>query len=136
MGSLTLPASGQVYVETPILIYSVERHPTYGPLLDSLWQAAQTGQITPVSSTLIITEVLVMPLRRGDVGLQAVYEAALFQADLYLLPLTPDVLREAARLRAALPGMRTPDSGASPAYRWSSWTTYWRVDFRRGVISP
>ncbi len=110
MGSLNLPASGQVYVETPTLIYSVERHPLYGPLLDPFWQAALAGQIRPVSSELIITEVLVVPLRRGDVGLQAAYEAALFQADLHLLPITKDVLREAARLRAAIPGLRTPDA--------------------------
>ena len=65
MGSLNLPLSGQVYVETPTLIYSVERHPLYGPLLDPFWQAAQTGQVMPISSELIITEVMVIPLRRG-----------------------------------------------------------------------
>ena len=51
-----------------------------------------------------------MPLRRGDVELQANYEAVLFQSDLKLLPLDPDVLREAARLRAAIIGLRTPDA--------------------------
>ncbi len=110
MGSLSLPPSGQVYVETPTLIYSVERHPRYGPLLDPFWQAAQAWQITPISSALTITEVLVMPLRRGDAALRALYEAALFRSDLTLLPLTPDVLRQAARLRADIPGMRTPDA--------------------------
>ena len=110
MGSLILPLSSQVYVESPTLIYSVERHPRYALLLDPLWQAAQAGQVTTVSSTLIITEVLVMPLRHGNKDLQALYEAALFRADLRLLPLTQDVLREAARLRAAIPGLRTPDA--------------------------
>ena len=110
MGSLNLPVSGQVYVETPTLIYTVERHPVYGPLLDPFWQAASAGQITPISSALIITEALVMPLRHKDTRLQAAYEAALFEADLELLPLTQDVLREAARLRAGIPGLRTPDA--------------------------
>ncbi len=110
MGSLTLPATGQVYVETPILIYSVERHPIYGPLLDGFWQAAQTKLVTPISSALIITEALVLPLRQGNAGLQVLYEAALFEADLVLLPITQDILREAARLRATIPGLRTPDA--------------------------
>ena len=110
MGSLTLPPGGTVYVETPALIYTVERHPVYGPLLDPFWQAASEGQVTPVSSDLIITEALVMPLRRGDVELQANYEAVFFQSDMNLLPLDPDVLRDAARLRAAIAGLRTPDA--------------------------
>lgn len=110
MGELTLPASGTVYVETPGLIYTVERHPIYGPLLDPFWQVAQARQITPVSSELIITEALVMPLRQGSHTLQAAYEAALFEADLVLLPLTQEILREAARLRAVIPGLRTPDA--------------------------
>ncbi len=110
MGSLNLPAFGQVYVETPTLIYTVEHHPLYGPLLDPFWQAASAGQLIPISSALIITEALVMPLRNGNLPLQAAYEAALFSADLQLVPLTQEVLREAARLRAIIPGLRTPDA--------------------------
>jgi len=109
MGSLNLPTSGQVYVETPALIYTVEHHPVYEPLLNPLWQAALVGQVIPISSALIITEALVMPLRNGNLPLQAAYEAALFNADLQLPPLTQDVLREAARLRAVIPGL--PNAG-------------------------
>lgn len=31
MGSLTLPTSGTVYIDTMTLIYTVERYPTYWP---------------------------------------------------------------------------------------------------------
>lgn len=110
MGKLILPTSGTVYVETPTLIYTVERHPVYGSLLDPLWRAALAGQVTPISSELIITEALVMPLRQGNLILQAADEAALFEADLVLLPLTQEILREAARLRAEITGLRTPDA--------------------------
>lgn len=110
MGSLTLTASGLVYVETPALIYSVERHPIYSSLLDPFWQSALNGQMIPVSSELIISEVLVMPIRLDDNGLKSLYESALFQADLRLLPITQAVLRKAAALRAAIPGLRTPDA--------------------------
>ncbi len=110
MGSLILPASGQVYVETPAIIYAVEPHPLYAPLLRPLWEAASAGQVTPISSALIITEALVMPLRNGNLALQASYEAALFDANLQLVPLSQDILREAARHRAGIAGLRTPDA--------------------------
>jgi len=56
VGALSLPTSGLVYVDTQILIYTVERHPVY------------------------------------------------------LLPITQPILREAARLRATIPGLRTSDA--------------------------
>ncbi len=51
-----------------------------------------------------------MPLRQGNLILQAAYQAALFESDLVLLPLTQEILREAARLRAEIAGLRTPDA--------------------------
>ena len=65
MGSLTLPASGLVYIDTMTLIYTVERYPAYWPLLDPLWLAAQSGMIEIVSSELTLMETLVGPLKSG-----------------------------------------------------------------------
>ena len=50
MGSLILPASGPVYLDTNGFIYSVERIEPYGTLLAPMWQAAQAGQFQVVSS--------------------------------------------------------------------------------------
>lgn len=33
MGALTLPATGLVYLDANPIIYTVEKHPVYGPLL-------------------------------------------------------------------------------------------------------
>jgi len=65
MGSLTLPASGLVYTDTPILVYSVETHAKYWPLLKPLWQAARDGRFMLVSSELTTMEVLIGPLRKA-----------------------------------------------------------------------
>lgn len=54
MGALTLPASGLVYIDTMTLIYTVERYPAYLPLLEPMWQTAQTGSIEIVSSELTL----------------------------------------------------------------------------------
>lgn len=96
MGSLTIPAAGLVYIDTPLLIYSVEKHPVYGPLVRPLWQAAHAGTVLVVTSELSLMEALILPLRGS--------------AQVRLLLLTQDVLREAARLRADLPALRTPDA--------------------------
>ena len=116
MGSLTLPTSGLVYTDAQIAIYSVDRHPVYAPVCDPLWQAAQAGAFTVVSSELTLMETLVGPLRSGDATLAARRESLWSQASTRLLPITRDVLREAARLRAIHSALRTPDAlHAAPA---------------------
>ncbi|HEY8503718.1 MAG TPA: PIN domain-containing protein, partial [Gemmataceae bacterium] len=110
MGSLTLPSSGLVYLDTQVVIYSVETHATYWPLLQPVWQVAQAGTFQLVSSELTLMETLVGPLRSGDSVLQAAYEQLFQSPEIRLLPITLPIPREAARLRAATPALRTPDA--------------------------
>lgn len=109
MGTLTLPASGQVYLDANPVIYTVEKHPVYGPLLQPLWQAVQAKTIEVVSSELALMETLVGPLKSGNTTLERAYEQALLGTDMRLLPITQPILREAARLRATTK-LRTPDA--------------------------
>jgi len=55
-------------------------------------------------------EALELPIRRGDPTLQADYETFLLHSDTRLIAIDQLVLREAARLRATIPGLRTPDA--------------------------
>jgi predicted nucleic acid-binding protein len=109
VGALILPAAGLVYLDANPLIYTIEKHPVYGPLLVPLWQAAQAQTIQVVSSELALMETLVGPLKRGDAILEKAYEQALLGTDVHLLPITQMVLRQAARLRATT-NLRTPDA--------------------------
>ena len=109
MGALTLPSGGCVYADVQILIYSVEKHPDYAPLLRPLWQAVQSEGLEVVSSELALMEALTGPLKRNDTALASDYEQ-LFQIGVRLLPITQPILRQAAHLRAAIPGLRTPDA--------------------------
>ena len=109
MGTLTLPASGLVYLDANPIIYTVEKHPVYGPLLQPLWQAAQAQTIEAISSDLALMETLIGPLRSGDVALEKAYEQALLGTEMRLLPITHTILREAARLRATTK-LKTPDA--------------------------
>ena len=63
MGPLRLPPAGLVYVDANVLIYSVERIEPYRSLLEPMWEQAQGGSITAVSSAVIVAEVLVKPIR-------------------------------------------------------------------------
>lgn len=109
MGALTLPASGLVYIDTMILIYTVERYSAYLPLLEPLWQTVSTGAIEIVSSELTLMEALVGPLKSGNFTLKTAFEQALLGTDMRLLPITQAILREAAQLRATTK-LRTPDA--------------------------
>jgi predicted nucleic acid-binding protein len=110
MGSLTLPLAGQVYLDTQAIIYSVETHARYWPVLEPLWQTARTGNVHLVSTELALMETLVGPLRSGDARLTTAYEQIFQSAEVRLLPITQAVLREAAQLRANIPSLRTPDA--------------------------
>jgi len=91
------------------IIFTVEKHSAYGPLLHPLWQAARAKAVEVVSSDLVLMEVLVGPLKKGDSGLARAYEQALLGTEMRLLPMTQLVLREAARLRATTK-LKTPDA--------------------------
>lgn len=109
MGALILPTSGLVYLDANPIIYTVEIHPVYSPLLQPLWLAAQAKTIEVVSSELALMETLVGPLKSGNTTLERQYEQALLGTDMRLIPITQIILREAARLRATTK-LKTPDA--------------------------
>jgi predicted nucleic acid-binding protein len=110
MGSLTIPAGAEVYLDTVTIIYSIETHPKYWPVLKPLWQAAAVGDVKLCSSELALLETLVGPLKHGDHVLVDAYERLFRSTDFRTLPLTQHVLRRAAKLRATVAALRTPDA--------------------------
>jgi predicted nucleic acid-binding protein len=109
VGELTLPESSIVYVDTQILIYSVEKHPAYWSLLRPMWLKSATSDIQIISSELALLETLVAPLRNADSVLVTAYETLLLSTEMQLMPMTRAILREAAQLRAQT-NLKTPDA--------------------------
>jgi predicted nucleic acid-binding protein len=109
VGELTLPKSSIVYVDTQILIYSVEKHPAYWLLLRPMWLKSATGDIQIISSELALLETLVAPLKNADSVLVTAYETLLWSTEMQLIPITRAILREAAQLRAQI-NLKTPDA--------------------------
>ena len=109
MGELNLPIGSNVYIDTPILIYTLENHPDFYPLLQSLWAKFGNSEISISTSELIITEALVSPLRGGDARSIANYEQLIFHAGINLIPIDRNILLAATNLRAKY-RIKTPDA--------------------------
>lgn len=109
MGTLNIPVSSLVYVDTSTVIYSVEKFPEYVPLLAPLWLKLQAGEIEIVSSELILMETLVLPLRNSNSILINAYEQLLISSEMRLIPISQSILRQAANLRATS-NLKTPDA--------------------------
>ena len=100
MGALIIPSSGLVCLDANPIIYSVEKHPVYWPLLQPLWQAAKGRSIEIGGSELLLMETLIGPLKSGDTSLAKTYEQLFQQPQTKLIPITQQILKEAAQLRA------------------------------------
>ena len=99
-----------VGLDTAPLIYFVEEHPVYLPLIDPFFEAMGRGEIQVVTSTLTLTEVLVYPYKHRDKGLAQQYWNILIDSrNLRTIPVSPDIAADAASLRAVY-GLKTPDS--------------------------
>jgi predicted nucleic acid-binding protein len=110
VGPVSLPTSGTVYVDTQIIVYTVESHPIFAPHLRQLWAAVNSGAIAVVTSDLTLLEMLIHPLRHNDQRLIATLDAFVAQPGITLAAISPQILRAAAAMRAAVQRSRTPDA--------------------------
>jgi predicted nucleic acid-binding protein len=110
VGSLIVPAAGTVYVDTQVIIYTVQNHPVYAPLLKSLWQSQSDGHVKVATSQLSLMECLIGPLRWKDGQLLADFETFFQTSGLVVASIEESVLRNAAQLRADHKSLRTPDA--------------------------
>lgn len=109
MGQLSFPPAAKVYLDTAPVIYSVEKHADYWQILLSLWQSLKAREIEIFTSELTLLETLVQPIKQNNQTLVSAYESLLTATDINLLPISLDVLREAANRRASQ-NLKTPDA--------------------------
>lgn len=120
MGQLSFPRQSIVYLDTAPIIYSVEKHTDYWQLLTSLWQSLKSKEIEVFTSELTLLETLVQPVKQNNQTLISAYETLLTKTDINLLPISLDILRESANLRATV-NLKTPDAiHASSAFSVNS----------------
>lgn len=111
MGSLSYPLSDPVYVDANIIIYTVERVQPHVNAPRAFWSWANTQGLVVLTSELSVLESLVGPLKTGDQSLEARFRRLLFQsANLSLILISRSLIERAARLRAQMPALKTPDA--------------------------
>ncbi len=103
MGKLTKRLTDHpcVGLDTCVLIYHIERHPTYFSLTQELLASIEAGRLEAVASILTLMEVTVRPwqLHRSDV-VQDYEEILTHFPHLTLVDVNRDIAGQAARLRA------------------------------------
>ncbi len=109
MGTITLPSSGSIYLDTSAVIYSVERNEPYLTLLAPAWQQAEAGHFVLVCSELVVSEALVRPFRVGNADLERAFRAVFAAPEVQLVATTRQIWEDTARLRAET-GLKTPDA--------------------------
>src|SRR4051794_3755303 len=88
-------------LDTAPVVYLVEMHPRYSPLVLEIFDRMASGRFRAVTSVVTLAEVLVRPFQRGDVRLEASYRNLLQRsASVDLLPIEAEVAARAAELRA------------------------------------
>jgi predicted nucleic acid-binding protein len=109
LGQLDFLRGERVYFDTAPIIYSVEKRDEYWFLLLPLWQFLKSKEIEIVTSELTLLETLVYPLKQNNQILIPAYETLLTKTEIEAFPITFDILREAANLRAKQ-NFKTPDA--------------------------
>ncbi len=100
----------RVYLDTNVFIYAIEGYPAFANALDEFFGSIDAGELRAFTSELTLAEVLVRPLMDGNLEIQAAYQQALQSSEEFeVVPVSRDVLMEAARLRAVA-NLRLPDA--------------------------
>jgi predicted nucleic acid-binding protein len=103
-------ASKIVFLDTAPLIYFIEGHSAYQPALVSLFDFNDKGSFSFVTSSVTLLEVLVKPLREGQIAIAKQYRDILTMAPgIELFDVTSAIAEQAAELRAKY-NLRTPDA--------------------------
>jgi len=103
-------ASGPVALDTQIFIYFIEEDGRYLPLIKSLFEAIDGGDLLAVTSGLSLMEVLVVPYRSGNAALADRYESLLTRSrGLRFIEVDRPLLKAAAQLRATFK-LKSPDA--------------------------
>ena len=110
MGLIERLGGRATYLDSNVFIYAFEEHPVFAGPLHALLAEIEARRLDAVTSEITLAEMLVRPLREERDDLARVYETFLTpRASFAVVPVSRDVLVEAARLRATA-RLKLPDA--------------------------
>ncbi len=124
-----------VYFDSCLVIYLVEEHPTFAPLVETrLASQAQTASVIIQVSELTEMECLVMPLRKRNLPLLDKFRQ--WFEKVKVLSFEREIFRRAAQMRADFAALKTPDAIHLAAALHHGCNEFWTNDDRLSHIAP
>jgi predicted nucleic acid-binding protein len=100
-----------IFLDTAPVIYFIEAHDQFGPLVKQVVELMNRNRIQGFTSVLTLSEVLTKPVETGNDELAEKFKAYLKNgSNLTLLPITETVGETAGVLRGKYPQLKTVDA--------------------------
>jgi len=100
-----------IFVDTAPVIYYIEAHPQFGPLVREVVNAFRSGKVTAYSSVITLAEVLPKPIEAGNEKLAKEFVEFLRHGkNLHLIEVSAHIAERAGRLRGQYSNLRTADA--------------------------
>jgi predicted nucleic acid-binding protein len=99
--SVALRGIRQLAFDTVALVYFVEKNPAYFDRMLFIMSQVDSGLVDGVASSIALTEVLIQPIRTGNIALAQSYETVLSDSENFqVMPISIRIARLAADMRA------------------------------------
>lgn len=96
-----LQGIARLFLDTAPVIYFVERHPKYAPVVDAIFGEIDSGSVQATTSPITLAECLVVPVRNGLVTLQPDFRDLIVHGHgVTFVPIDDGIGGRAAELRA------------------------------------
>jgi predicted nucleic acid-binding protein len=108
----------RIYLDANVFIYLLEGYPAYVQVLTELFSLIDSSELQAVTSELTLAETLVKPKMDDNTDLQQAYQDMFLTTSLLeVVPISTEILIEAATLRAKNRQIKLPDAiHAATAY--------------------
>jgi predicted nucleic acid-binding protein len=98
-----------IFLDTAPVIYFIERHPTFFPLVRPIFESLSDGDLQAVSSPITLAECSIVPYRQGLLELQQDFANALVRNESVIFRITDELVAiEAVKMRVKY-GLKLPD---------------------------
>lgn len=100
----------KIALDTNLFIYVFEQHSEFGEKAKAILEQVENGFVSAVASSVSLTEILVKPIREGNLSLEKQYKLIFSHfPHLTILPIDNLVAERAAYLRGKY-SIKTPDA--------------------------
>lgn len=100
-----------LFIDTAPIIYYIEAHPHFGPLVKTVVDAFQAGSIRAFSSVITLAEVLPKPVQKRQEQLAVKFTEFLKRGrNFTLVEISAEIAEKAGRLRGRYPILKALDA--------------------------